>query len=101
MAILRIVLVIFACLLVFGGLALLMESGGQATWLFAVYLLIGGTALLVGALFENGRYRNHGLPTDGWKPTGERFFDDRTGKLIEVDYQPETGQRRYREVEEN
>ncbi|HEX8726339.1 MAG TPA: hypothetical protein VF737_13210 [Gemmatimonadaceae bacterium] len=32
-----------------------------------------------------------------WQPTGERFVDPASGKLVDVYFDPETGEREYRE----
>jgi hypothetical protein len=59
-------------------------------------LIIG--VLIVLSLFFEGRYRT-AKTTKGeiWQPTGEKFIDPGTGKLVEVDYDPKTGERRYRQ----
>jgi hypothetical protein len=60
--------------------------------------LIAGVALLLGSLFE-GRYRPRvRSSTDGWEPTGEKFIDPGTGKLVDVVYNPKTGEREYKEI---
>jgi len=60
--------------------------------------IIVGVALLLGTVFE-GRYRPR-VPSssDGWEPTGERFVDPGSGKLVDVVYNPKTGEREYKEV---
>ncbi|HET9392122.1 MAG TPA: hypothetical protein VFO29_01180 [Candidatus Rubrimentiphilum sp.] len=60
--------------------------------------LAGGVLLLLGTLFE-GRYRPRVRSgADGWEPTGERFIDPGTGKLVDVVYNPKTGEREYKDV---
>jgi len=60
--------------------------------------LIAGVALLLGTVFE-GRYRPHvRAGADGWEPTGEKFIDPGTGKLVDVVYNPKTGEREYRDT---
>lgn len=73
----------------------------RGVWDLAVggYFLINIAILGVGILFERGRYHPTGLPVGGWQPTGERFVDHTSGKMVEVDYHSETGQRRYRDIE--
>ncbi|MGH8279945.1 MAG: hypothetical protein ACRETQ_10350 [Gammaproteobacteria bacterium] len=66
----------------------------------AIYLFIEGAVVIVAVLFEPWRYlpkvnRNRGQ----WQATGERFRDPTSGKLVEVFYNPETGQRDYRDPE--
>lgn len=60
--------------------------------------IIAGTALLLGTLFE-GRYRPRvHANAGGWQATGERFVDPASGKLVDVYYNPTTGERQYRDV---
>ena len=57
-----------------------------------------GVALLLGTIFE-GRYRPRVRSgADGWEPTGEKFIDPGTGKLVDVVYNPKTGEREYKDV---
>ncbi len=78
-----------------------------ATLFFANYYLwplgsqwfIIGAIVLVAVIFESSRYhpkidRN----AAGWEPTGERFVDPTSGKLLEVRYNPTNGERDYIEV---
>jgi hypothetical protein len=61
--------------------------------------IIAGVVLLLGTLFE-GRYRPRvrGTASD-WQATGERFVDPGSGKLVDVYYDPKTGERQYRNVD--
>ena len=65
----------------------------------AVYLTFGGLVLVVAIIFEHQGYRP---PIDraggAWRPTGERFIDPTTGRLIEVRYNPSTGERDYVDI---
>jgi hypothetical protein len=68
------------------------------SWVGAMPWLIFGGALLLGTLFE-GRYRPRVRSgPDGWEPTGEKFIDPGTGKLVDVVYNPKTGEREYRDI---
>lgn len=65
----------------------------------ALYLCIEGLALTAGILLERWRYvrsvnRNKGR----WQITGERFVDPTSGKLVEVYFNPETGERDYQDA---
>lgn len=63
----------------------------------AIYLFIEGGILVVAVLFEAWRYLpalNRGKGS--WQETGERFMDPVSGKLVEVYYNPVTGERDYR-----
>jgi hypothetical protein len=55
--------------------------------------------MVAGILFARGRYRT-GVDRshDRWQSTGERFVDPTSGRLMEVRYDPRTGERDYVEV---
>ena len=59
--------------------------------------LIGPTVMLsvvlIGLLFENSRYRrlSQQAPGGNFTPTGEKFVDPESGKLVEVHSDPATG----------
>jgi hypothetical protein len=68
----------------------------QAPLPVVIYLAVSGTLLAGGLLFERRGYHprvNRRL--GGWQATGERFIDPTTGRLMEVRYNPETGERDY------
>jgi hypothetical protein len=90
---LRAILILIGLVLL--GLGLLaVRSSGMA----GLPPLAAGVLLLLGTLFE-GRYRPRvRSSTDGWEPTGERFVDPGTGKLVDVVYNPKTGEREYKKV---
>lgn len=99
MRLLRIILVIYALLIIIGGVTLLHYVRG--TWwyiLVTAYILINASVLFYGALFERKRYIQKSNTKEGWQKTNERFTDPSTGKLMEVHYNPKTGERRYQEV---
>ena len=91
---LRIALLVFACLLVVFGACLWaggVVSGGAEAF-------TAGVILLLGTLFERWRYKNRNASVEGdWQRTGERFVDPQTGKEVEVLYDPKSGERRYQE----
>ncbi|HEU0155011.1 MAG TPA: hypothetical protein VFQ82_03000 [Stellaceae bacterium] len=63
----------------------------------ALRLGLPGLVLAAALLIERWRYRPpaaHGLGP-GWTATGERFIDPETGRLVEVWWRSETGERRY------
>ena len=83
--------------LLVAGLLLLVV---QAPVVVVIYLAVSGVLLAGGILFERRRYsprvdRARGL----WQPTGERFVDPTTGKLMEVRFNPQTGERDYIEAD--
>ena len=90
---LRVILILAGlCALAFGLFTL------RFSFTAAVPPLIAGVALLLGTLFE-GRYRPRVRSSaGGWEPTGEKFIDPGTGKLVDVVYNPETGEREYRDI---
>ena len=61
-----------------------------------------GILLILGTLFERWRYTQSGNETGGkrWESTGERFTDPTTGRIVEVMYDPVTGERRYIEPQQ-
>jgi hypothetical protein len=59
-----------------------------------------GVLLVAGGLFERRRYRARvDRENRRWQDTAERFVDPTTGRLMEVRYDPETGERDYVEVD--
>jgi hypothetical protein len=58
--------------------------------------LIWGFVLFAATLLERWRYRAD-TPREGtgWEATEERFIDPESGRLMQVFYQPATGERRY------
>ena len=61
-----------------------------------VYLAVNGGVVTAALLFERRGYRpaldrSHGV----WEASGERFIDPSSGQLVEVHYNPQTGQRNY------
>ena len=72
-------------------------SKGVATG--GIQALVGGAIVVLGMLFERWRYHNRNTPADAdWQPTGERFVDPQSGKNVEVLYDPQSGERQYREI---
>ena len=80
------------------GAAVLLFIVHATLWL-VLYLAVNGIILVSAVLFERKRYRTQVDRSQGhWQPTGERFVDPTTGRLMEVSYNPATGERDYREV---
>jgi len=88
---LRKVLIAVVSVLLAGSLVAAVRGAGF--WAPAVFLGL----ILIALLFENARYRRLGdrAPGGAFKPTGERFIDPPSGKLIEVHSDPANGARRY------
>lgn len=93
----RAVLVLGAALLLGALLALRARAYGAA-----LYLCVVGGLFTLGVLSEGWRY---GGPRDAgtgdWQPTGERFVDPTSGKMVEVYFNPKTGERDYRDVQDS
>ena len=68
-----------------------------ALWPMSLEFGVFGLLVIVGTLFER-RYRGRKAGLD-WQPTGERFIDPTSGKLVEVRTDPKTGARAYVTVE--
>jgi len=63
----------------------------------SIQLLVFGLLCAGGVVFERWRYgaTHPSRPGAGWEPTGERFVDPESGRLVEVYYESATGKRRY------
>ncbi|HTW73321.1 MAG TPA: hypothetical protein VMD56_00175 [Steroidobacteraceae bacterium] len=93
---LRTLLLAVSSALVLAGVAMLI-AGPK---LPGIELLVIGLLFLLGTLFERWRYRPSSPAGAHWEPTGERFEDPHTGKVVEVLYDPRSGQRRYSAADE-
>ncbi len=63
-----------------------------------VVMLLDGALIAGGIVFERRRYRPDLRGGANWQPTGEKFKDPGTGKLMQVVYDPASGERNYVEV---
>ena len=99
------------CLVVFGIYLIALPSG--AGTIVGIWTVLGGIALMVGALIERIRYRNEADDRDGapagpaggeppgtrldprFRRTDEIFTDPTSGHLMRVWLDPSTGERRY------
>ena len=80
------------------GAALLLFTVHANLWL-VLYLAVNGFIVVSAVLLERKRYHTQGDQSqESWQPTGERFVDPTTQQLMEVFYNPATGERDYREV---
>ena len=92
---LRWVLIAYGVLSLVGAVILL---AAHVTTALVLYLAINGLLIAGGILFERSGYRSQVNRTQGnWQSTGERFNDPTTGQVVEVYYNPQTGERDYRE----
>lgn len=80
------------------GAALMLVLVHAALWLI-LYLVVNGCILVSAMFVERKRYSTRADRSQGaWQPTGERFVDPTTQRLVEVFCNPATGERDYREV---
>ena len=88
----RILLILGSAAFVAG--VLLIAAG--AAFPAGLYLVGMGAILTLALLFEHRGYRPHiDHPAGDWQKTDERFIDPTSGHVIEVLYNPETGERNY------
>jgi hypothetical protein len=76
-----------------GGLLALLIGHAHPGAVFIVW----GVVLAGGILCERFRYKplENKSPGPDWERTGERFFDEETGKTVTVYMRPQTGERAY------
>jgi hypothetical protein len=86
--------VVAGVLLSVAGIVLLVVV--RVAWPAGVELLVSGAVVVASVLFER-RYRTRVRTGSEWQLTGERFIDPSTGKLMQVRYNPQTGERSYEE----
>ncbi|HWX01813.1 hypothetical protein [Collimonas sp.] len=88
------------------GFAALLTGAGIFCYLrgepAAFPLTSWGLILLIAVLAERWRYiRKHRADDGPWQETGERFVDPESGRLMSVQYSPNSGERRYVAVGED
>lgn len=91
---LRKLLLGFALLVLAGGALALATGSAQG-----LPTLLLGALLAVGILFERRRYKPAQKNAKG-QATGERFVDPVSGELLEVYYDPASGERSYVKAED-
>jgi hypothetical protein len=93
--VLRRLLIIYGLLCLVGAVVLFAL---HVTLVLVIYLAVNGLVIVGGILFERHGYRPKISQTAGnWEKTGERFVDPTTKREVEVYYNPQTGERDYRE----
>ncbi|MGC8485336.1 MAG: hypothetical protein ACP5O6_06835 [Candidatus Baltobacteraceae bacterium] len=91
------ILLLAAAVFVLSGATLFF--GNYYLWPLGSEWFIIGAIVLVAVIFEGSHYRPKiDRNAAGWEPTGERFVDPTSGKLVEVRYNPTSGERDYIEV---
>ena len=65
-------------------------------WSPGVQLLVMGALIFTATAFENWRYRKGAGPHAArWQATDETFADPISGEVMDVQYDPVSGERRY------
>ncbi len=89
-------------IIAYGVLCLIVAGilfAANVTVVLVIYLAVNGLLIVGAILFERKGYRSRVSRTQGkWQSTGERFVDPTTGQRVDVFYNPETGERDYREA---
>lgn len=70
--------------------------GPRPLW---IYLAVAGALLIASILFERSGYRPKIQRRGYWQMTGERFRDPSSGHMMEVRFNPVTGERDYVEID--
>jgi len=71
----------------------------HVTIVLVIYLAVNGLLIVGGILFERRGYCPRVSQTGGnWQRTGERFVDPTTKREVEVYFNPQTGERDYRDA---
>jgi hypothetical protein len=91
---LRLILVLYAFLCLFGAIGLFVTQKSIGFFVLEVYFLVNAIVIFTGTLFER-RYKSSNKLKAGSKSTGERFIDPKSGKTVEVHFNPKTGERSY------
>lgn len=92
---LRRLLIVYGLLCLVGAVVLFVL---HITLVLVIYLAVNGLIIVGGILFERRGYRLKVSQSAGnWEKTGERFVDPTTKREVEVYYNPQTGERDYRE----
>lgn len=93
---LRRLIIAYGVLCLIGAVVLFVLN---VTIALVIYLAVNGLLIAGGILFERTEYRPRVSQTGGnWQKTGERFVDPTTKREVEVYYNPQTGERDYRDA---
>ena len=89
---LRKLVLTLALLLALLGLGLL----GHRLWAPGLQVLAVAAVIFLGTAFESWRYRKGAGPHGAqWQHTDEKFADPISGEVMDVQYDPVSGERRY------
>ena len=93
---LRRIIIAYGLLCLAGAIVLFIA---HVTLVLVIYLAVNGLLIVSGILFERRGYRPKVSMADGtWEKTGERFIDPTTKREVVVYYNPQTGERDYRDM---
>jgi hypothetical protein len=96
----RIIVGTVGALMLLGGLALAF-AGFPGSVLGAIWLIVGGSVLVIAVLIEVSRYRagpgggEPAIPGPPFRPTDEVFVDPTSNRSMRVYVDATTGERRY------
>lgn len=93
---LRAAVLAISALILVGAVALVL-GGANGIPVAAGWIALQALVVLVAVKFERGRYRPTPRGTR-WTRTSERFQDPTTGRWVAVEYDAQTGERRYVDV---
>ena len=96
---LRILIVLYALAYIAGGILLLQQSHDGWNVFIFLYFILNALVIIFGTFFERSKYKSNSAQKEGWVKTKERFVDHNSGKMVEVYFHPESGERKYVEVE--
>jgi hypothetical protein len=89
---------VIALLLGVGLLTAALVSSLRGFFVPALWLAVQGAVVILGIVFERWRYTRNGQSRPigaGWQVTDERFVDPESGRLVEVWFDADSGERRY------
>lgn len=93
---LRVAVAVYGVLMLLGAELLMLRD---AHWVAMIYLAVNGLLIAGGVIVERSAYRPRLSSGSGeWELTGERFIDPTTERLVEVRYNPSTGERDYVDI---
>jgi hypothetical protein len=94
--VIRIIVVAIGAFLIGMGIWTGLTNG--PSWPASIIPAAFGALILASIVFER-RYRGTRKDAATWQATTERFIDPTNGKLVEVRYNPRTGERAYVPIE--
>ncbi len=93
---LRAAVLVVSALILVGAIALVLR-GINGFPVAVGWLALQALVVLLAVRFERGRYQPTPRGTR-WTRTAERFQDPTTGRWVAVEYDPQTGERRYVDI---